>query len=478
MDPGFSQKKISYSLIFLALMTSCINHKHKNTTLSSLKPNVVFIMADDLGYGDLSCYGQSRFKTPNIDKLAADGLLFLQHYAGSTVCAPSRSALMTGLHTGHTPIRGNKSTSMGQMPLPEISFTLAELFKENGYETGAFGKWGLGFSGSEGDPVKQGFDTFFGYHDQRLAHHYYPNYLWNNQDVVVLEENQGLNKGQYAPEIIHTKALSFMDAHKNEPFFLFYPTIIPHAELFAPEKYMQQFAGKFEPEKAYEGVDDGPDYKKGKYGSQKYSHAAFAAMVTLLDDQVGELVKKVKDLGMEDRTIFIFTSDNGPHKEGGADPDFFDSNAGLRGFKRDLYEGGIRVPLIIKWPGKIAPGSQNSHVSAFWDFMPTFAEMLKVDLHEYTDGISFLPALSGQENQAQHDYLYWEFHELGGRQAIRKGDLKLIKNSVHEGGKYELYNLKTDPSESRDLAAEHPDLVNELSQILESARTDSEEFKW
>lgn len=442
------------------------------------KPNVVFLLADDLGYGDLSCYGQTHFETPNIDQLAKEGLLFVQHYAGATVCAPSRSALMTGLHTGHTPIRGNKSVSSGQLPLPAQSFTIAELLKGNGYATGAFGKWGLGYSGSEGDPLKQGFDTFFGYHDQRLAHHYYPDHLWDNDEMIVLEENQGLGKGQYAPDIIHDKALAFIEKHKDRPFFLFYPTVIPHAELFAPPAYLDRFKGKFTPEKQYAGIDEGPKYKKGPYGSQEHCHAAFAAMVTLLDDQVGELVKKVKDLGLEENTIFIFTSDNGPHKEGGADPDYFNSNANLRGYKRDLYEGGTRVPLIVSWPGKIAPGRQTSQLSASWDFLPTFAELLGVDLQRPTDGISLLPALLDREAERSHDYLYWEFHELNGRQAIRQGPWKLIRYDVRNGGEYQLFNLETDPAEAVNLASEQPGIVAKLTKILESARTDSEDFKW
>ena len=462
----------------MCLMTSCGENKTTTNKHKSTPPNIIFILADDLGYGDLSCYGQTLFATPNIDNLAKDGLLFLQHYAGSTVCAPSRSSLITGLHTGHTPIRGNKSTATGQFPLPAKSFTIAELLQNNGYATGAFGKWGLGYSGSEGDPLQQGFDTFFGHHDQRLSHHYYPNYLWDNDKKIILKENQGLGKGQYAPSIIHDKALAFIDTHQEKPFFLFYPTIIPHAELFAPQEYMDKFINQFLPEKKYQGTDDGEQYKKGRYGSQQQSHAAFVAMVTLLDDQVGELVQKVKEQGLEDNTIFIFTSDNGPHKEGGADPDYFNSNANLRGYKRDLYEGGIRVPLIIKWPNKIKAERQTAHLSAFWDFMPTFADILKVDLPEQTDGISFLPTLINQKTQKNHDHLYWEFHEKGGRQALRKDNWKLVKYEVRKNGAYQLYDLDRDPSETKNMATQMPDKVKELAKILESSRTVSEDFKF
>ncbi|WP_282072499.1 arylsulfatase, partial [Polaribacter atrinae] len=352
-------KYVFISLIII-IATSCSVNKNNKSTGSN-KPNIIYILADDLGYGDLSSYGQTKFSTPNIDKLAKEGILFTQHYAGATVCAPSRSSLMTGLHTGNTPIRGNKA-----LELPSKTKTLAEFLKDNGYKTGGFGKWGLGSANAEGSPLQQGFDSFFGYYSQRLAHHYYPDYLWENDNKVILKGNQGLNKKEYAPNLIHKKALSFIDDHKAAPFFLYYPSIIPHAELFAPKEYLDKFKGKFKLEKNYKGTDDGELYKKGRYGSQPNSHAAFVAMITLLDDQVGEIVQKVKDLGLEENTIFIFTSDNGPHKEGGADPDYFNSNGNLKGYKRDLYEGGIRVPMIAKWKGKITAGTTTNHPSAFW----------------------------------------------------------------------------------------------------------------
>ena len=300
------------------------------------KPNVIYILADDLGYGDLGCYGQTKFATPNIDKLAQKGMLFTQHYSGSTVCAPSRSALMTGMHTGHTVVRGNKEVRPeGQHPIPDSTYTLAEAFKSAGYQTGAFGKWGLGYPGSEGDPIKQGFDTFFGYNCQRLGHNYYPRHLWSNNDSLVLEGNHGNKKEVYAPNLIHEKTLDFIDENKENPFFLYVPSIIPHAELVAPDSIMNAFRGKYDPEHQFQGVDDGPDYRNGPYGSQKESHAAFAAMVSLLDLQVGEIMDKVEELGLTDNTIIIFTSDNGPHQEGGADPDYFDSNGPLKGYKRE-----------------------------------------------------------------------------------------------------------------------------------------------
>jgi len=464
-------KYLFISLITI-ISTSCSEKKKGDSTVTK-KPNIIYILADDLGYGDLSCYGQTRFSTPNIDKLAKEGMLFTQHYAGSTVCAPSRSALMTGQHTGNTPIRGNK-----KIELPKESFTVAELLKENGYATGGFGKWGLGSSGFEGDPLNQGFDTFFGFHDQMLAHHYYPDYLWDNDKVFNLVENKGLKKGQYAPSLIHQRALSFIDNHKNEPFFLYYPSIIPHAELFAPEEYMNRFIGKFNPEKSFKGVDDGELYKTGRYGSQKYGHAAFVAMITLFDDQVGEILQKVKDLGLEENTIIIFTSDNGPHKEAGADPDYFDSNGVLRGYKRDLYEGGIRVPMIAKWKGKIKEGTITNHISAFWDIMPTIAEILNTKLKSETDGISFLPSLQESGKQQNHDYLYWEFHELKGRQAIRKDNWKLVKYKVKGTSEYFLFDLNSDPTETNNLSEVKPEKLKELIAILENSRTESENFKF
>ncbi|NSW95437.1 MAG: arylsulfatase, partial [Bacteroidales bacterium] len=428
-------------------------------------PNIIYILADDLGYGDLSCYGQTRFSTPNIDRLACEGMLFRNHYAGCTVSAPSRSSLMTGLHTGRTPIRGNKEWNPeGQWPLPSGSLTVAEMLKSKGYATGAFGKWGLGFVGTEGDPNKQGFDEFFGYNCQRLAHNYYPYYLWHNSEKVTLTENEGTKTGAYAPDLIHREALKFIEENSTRPFFLFYPNIIPHAELFAKEDYMKRFRGKFDPEKSFEGVDDGPNYRQGPYGSQPEAHAAFAAMITQLDDYVGEMLSKLKELNIDRNTIVIFSSDNGPHLEAGADPDYFNSNGPLRGYKRDLYEGGIRVPMIVRWPGKIKAGSVSDHISAFWDVMPTLAEITGVSLSEPVDGISFLPELTGnQKSQKQHDYLFWEFHEQGGKMAVRKGDWKAVKLNVNKPGETvtELYNLSSDPAEENNIAINHPEIVRE-----------------
>jgi arylsulfatase A len=442
-------------------------------------PNVIYILADDLGYGDLSSYGQKKFTTPNIDRLAKQGMLFTQHYSGSTVCAPSRSALMTGMHTGHTVVRGNKEIQPeGQHPIPENTYTIAEALKKAGYTTGAFGKWGLGFPKSEGDPNNQGFDTFFGYNCQRLGHNYYPDHLWSNQDSIVLVENKGKEDGVYAPELIHAKTLQFLEDNRNKPFFLYVPSIIPHAELAAPEAYMLKHRGKYPPETAYKGVDDGPTFNQGPYRSQKETHAAFAAMVQLLDNQVGEIMDKVEELGIVDNTIIVFTSDNGPHEEAGADPEYFDSNGPFKGVKRDLYEGGIRVPMIVSWPGKIALNTQTDHVSAFWDIFPTVSEIAGVDVPNNLDGISFLPTLLGDEKQLNHEYLYWEFHEKGGRQAVRKGNWKAVKYNVLKNPEapLELYDLSKDPGEENNISNAHPNVVKEMETILKEARTPSNVF--
>lgn len=441
------------------------------------QPNIVFILADDLGYGDLSCYGQQRFSTPNIDRLARQGMMFRQHYAGSTVSAPSRSCLMTGLHTGHTPIRGNKEWDPeGQWPLPAEAVTLAEMLKSTGYVTGAFGKWGLGFINTEGDPNSQGFDEFFGYNCQRLAHNYYPNHLWHNRNKILLHENDSGKKGIYSPDIIHSKALEFIKRNRDKSFFLYYPTTLPHAELFAKEEYMDLFRGKFEPEKVYEGTDNGPDFRLGPYGSQTESHAAFAAMIKELDDYVGELINLISELGLEKNTIIFFASDNGPHLEGGADPEYFDSNGNLRGYKRDLYEGGIRTPFIVKWPGKIRSGSVSNHISASWDILPTIADITGCQAPP-NDGISFLAELTGK-SQKKHDFLYWEFHEQGGKTAMRMDNWKVVKfNTLQTSdGPVEMYDLSKDISESANVAESNPEILKRMEELMKKAHLPSPVF--
>jgi arylsulfatase A len=462
-------------LLFASLAAAGCSNNTKEKPL----PNIVFILADDLGYGDLSCYGQQKFSTPNIDRLSQQGMLFRQHYTGCTVSAPSRSCLMTGLHTGHTPVRGNKGWKPeGQWPLPAVSITVPEMLKSQGYVTGAFGKWGLGYINTEGDPNSQGIDEFFGYNCQSLAHNYYPDHLWHNKEKIQLHENDSGKTGIYSADIIHKAALDFMENNKDKPFFLFYPTTIPHAELLAKDEYMNMFRGKFDPEKSFRGVDDGPNYRLGPYGSQVESHASFAAMVKQLDDYVGELMAKLTELGLEKNTIVVFASDNGPHQEGGGDPDYFDSNGPLKGYKRDLYEGGIRTPLLVKWPGKIKAGSISDHISAFWDFMPTFAEIAGIKSTDKTDGISFLPTLLGKRKQAEHEFLYWEFHEQGGKVAVRMNNWKAVKLNINKSpqGAVELYDLSKDIGETTDIASQQPDIVKKMEEIMKEAHTPSEVF--
>ncbi len=447
-------------------------------------PNIVYILADDAGYGDIGVYGQERFATPNIDRIAAEGIRFTQHYSGSTVCAPSRSVLMTGRHTGHTYIRGNREVQPeGQEPMPDSVYTLAEMLQEAGYVTGAFGKWGLGYPGSEGDPMNQGFDRFFGYNCHRLAHNYYPRHLWHDTERVILPGNADGGTGSYAPDMMVEHALQFVEDNQHRPFFLFFPTPIPHAELLVPEdSIFANFRAQFDEPKPYVGVDRGePRYREGGYGSQRAPRAAFATMMTRLDRYVGDILAKLDEVGLDENTIVIFTSDNGPHVEGGADPDFFDSNGPLKGYKRDLYEGGIRVPLIVRWPGHVEAGITTDHVSAFWDVMPTLADIVGIEVPDDIDGISFLPTLERRpDDQVEHHYLYWEFHERGGRRAVRKGRWKAVQYDIGERSDTptELFDLSVDVSEDHDIAAEHPNVVEELRQIMEEARTPSNLFNF
>ena len=445
------------------------------------KPNVVFILADDLGYADLSCLGQTKISTPNIDRLASQGMMFTQHYSGSSVSAPSRSCLITGQHTGHTVIRGNKELPIeGQHPMPADTYTIFQMLKENGYKTSVFGKWGLGAPNTEGAPQNQNVDEFFGYNCQRQAHNYYPYHLWHNDEKIMLDGNKDKNENDYAPSLIHQEALDFIRENKDTTFFMWYTSVLPHAELKVPESELMPLVGNpdLETEKSYVGCDDGLYYKNGGYGSQQYTHAAFAAMVSILDKQVGEICATLDSLGIADNTIVIFTSDNGPHQEGGADPDFFNSNGELRGYKRDLYEGGIRVPLIVKWNGVVSENTKSNHISAFWDFLPTMADVLGVQLPENVDGISYLPEMTGCGEQKKHDYLYWEFHENNGRQAVRQGDWKAVKYDVHNDGAIELYNLADDVSEEYDMSDVYPEKVAEMDSLMKVSRVESELFQF
>ena len=443
------------------------------------KPNILFILADDLGWGDLGCYGQQLFSTPNIDALAGRGMLFTQCYSGTTVSAPSRSCLITGTHSGHTAVRGNVELDPeGQFPLPEASATIFKDLKAAGYTTAAFGKWGLGFVGSTGDPAKQGVDRFYGYNCQLLAHSYYPDHLWDNDLRVELEDNCDAvpyGQGTYSQDLIHGKALEFMEAAAKEgkPFFLWYPTIIPHAELIVPEdSIIAKYRGLY-PETPYHGTDQGMwGFRKGGYVSQEYPHATFAAMISRLDVYVGQLVAKLEELGLADNTIVIFASDNGPHMEGGADPDFFDSNGPWRGYKRDVYEGGIRVPMIVAWPGHVREGTRTDFICSFWDMMPTLRELTGAERADSLDGVSILPLLEGrQAQQKEHDYLYFEFQE------VRRGPWKLVHLAVRgPDSTYELYNLEKDPGESRDIKDLYPDIAAELKALMDEAHVPNPDF--
>jgi arylsulfatase A len=448
---------------------------------SPSRPNIVFILADDLGYGDVGPYGQKLIHTPYIDELAREGMTFTQMYAGTAVCAPSRSSLMSGQHTGHNFVRGNKEVRPeGQQPIPDSTITMAEVLKQAGYATGAFGKWGLGPAGSEGDPVRQGFDEFYGYNSQLESHRYYPTHLWDNDQKIMLDSNGQLEHNNvYAPDLIQQKTLAFIDQYAGrQPFFLYAAYTLPHAELLAPDdSIFEYYKGRF-PEKPYQGNNYGKGATVGGYTSQAYPHATYAAMVTRLDLYVGQIMARLKEKGLDRNTLVIFTSDNGPHKEGGNDPQFFNSGGGFRGVKRDLYEAGMREPFIARWPGMIKAGTQNPFIGAFWDMLPTFASLAHTAAPPSIDGISMVSTLTGKGRQKIHDWLYWEFHEDGGKQAVREGRWKAVRLNADKGSDsiIELYDLQTDPSEQHNIAAQHPDKVQELSAIMQSAHVKSTLF--
>ncbi|MBD2700835.1 arylsulfatase [Spirosoma sp. BT702] len=466
-------------LLFLLIATLFSQFCSAQTTS---KPNIIFILADDLGFGDVGVNGQKLIKTPNIDRLANGGMRFTQFYAGTSVCAPSRSSLMTGKHTGHTFIRGNKGVEPeGQQPIADSVVTLGEVLQRAGYVTAAFGKWGLGPVGSEGDPNRQGFNRFYGYNCQALAHRAYPNHLWDNDQKTVLKANENLQQQkEYAPDMIHQQALNFLNARDGkQPFFLFLPYILPHAELVAPDdSLLAHYKKIFTDEKPFKGADYGPNAKPEGYASQAHPHATYAAMVARLDRYVGQVMAALKAKGLDKNTLVIFSSDNGPHLEGGADHKFFNSNGSLRGVKRDLYEGGIREPFFANWPGVIKPGSTSDFVGAFWDVLPTFAELAGAKTPTGIDGLSFVSTLTGKGTQKKHDYLYWEFHENGGRQAVRQGNWKAVRlqASTNPDNPVELYNLATDPAEQKNLASTNPDKAQELSRLMKQSHVASPIF--
>jgi len=438
------------------------------------RPNIIFILADDLGYGDLGCYGQKVIKTPNIDDLAQVGMRFTQHYAGSTVCAPSRCVLMTGLHTGHCTVRGNKP-----ILLKDSDVTVADVLKKGGYRTGIIGKWGLVQQNKPGGPRDHGFDHFFGYLNNRHAHNYYPEYLWRNGEKVYLngneledpngtEEGWSVRREQYSHDLFTEEALKFItdNGGKKQPFFLYLCYTIPHAN---NEGGRRTGDGMEVPGYGIYKNEDWPDPQKG-----------YAAMITRMDGDVGKIIDKLKDLGLDENTIVIFSSDNGPHSEGGTSPEFFNSNGRLRGIKRDMYEGGVRVPFIAYWPGKIKQGTLSNHVSGFQDFMPTACELAAVPAPENIDGISMTPTLLGNtDKQKKHHHLYWEFHERGGKQAVRWGDWKAVRLNWHKNPDtpLELYHLAADPEEKNNIAQKHPEIVEYMERLLENSRTNVEPWK-
>ncbi len=430
---------------------------------SDSPPNIIYIMADDLGYGDLGSYGQETIQTPRLDQMAAEGIRFTSHYAGSTVCAPSRCVLMTGLHSGHCRIRGN-----ARIPIEDEDVTVAEMLQDAGYATGLVGKWGLGEAGSPGIPNRQGFDYFYGYLNQVHAHNFYPEFLWRDTTQVALR-NEVVSIGRfggyatkrvdYSHDLFTEEALAFIDRNAGGPFFLYLAYTIPHANN----------------ESRHGGLHgmEVPDY--GVYADMEWAeaHKGTAAMISRLDRDVGRLLDHLAALGIDDNTLVLFTSDNGPHREGGRDPELFNSSGPLRGIKRDLYEGGIRVPLVARWPERIAAGTVSDHPSAFWDFLPTAAEIAGIEAPE-SDGISYLAALTGEEQEA-HGHLYWEFHEGSGpKQAVRSGDYKAVY--FHESGTTELYDLEQDLGETTNLSTQMPELADSLVGLMRHARTPNERW--
>ncbi|UCH14007.1 MAG: arylsulfatase [Bacteroidales bacterium] len=455
-------------------LTACKNMPEEEMSAQA-GPNIIYILADDLGYGDPGCYGQERIKTPNIDRLAEEGMRFTNHYAGSTVSAPSRCCLMTGMHTGKARIRGNKD-----IPLLAEDTTVAEVLTKSGYVTALFGKWGLGELGTPGHPNDKGFSEFIGYLDQTRAHNAYTDWMWHNKDTLRLDNkvelipvggskgvgSVALEKNTHTQDVFTDKALKFIEKNKDTSFFMYLSYTLPHAN---NEAWYWNMIGMEVPDMM------GYDTVSGWSEAQQ----AFAASISYLDQDIGKIILKLKQLGIEKNTLVIFSSDNGPHKEGGNDPEISKSSGPLRGIKRDLYEGGIRVPMIAYWPGKIDGGSISDHISAFWDFLPTVCDILKVNCPRNTDGISFLPALLG-EKQMSHKHLYWEFYERNGKQAVRMGKWKAVRLNMdaNPDAPVELYDLSEDIGEKRNLAEEYPEIIEKMEQIMKKEHIYSEEFSF
>ena len=491
---------MNYKSISLISGTLLLSTLSANGQKKDSKPNIIFILCDDMGYGDLGCYGQPFIRTPHIDAMASEGMRFTQAYAGSPVSAPSRASFMTGQHTGHCEVRGNKEywgnspiimygnnkeySVVGQHPYDPDHVILPEIMKDNGYTTGMFGKWAGGYEGSCSTPDKRGIDEYYGYICQFQAHLYYPNFLNRYSKAlgdtgvvrIVMDENikypmygpEYQKRSQYSADMIHEKAMEWLDQQDTkQPFFGIFTYTLPHAELVQPEdSILNEYKAKFDPDKVYKGSEG------SRYNAITHTHAQFAAMITRLDYYVGEVLKKLKEKGLDENTLVIFSSDNGPHEEGGADPTFFGRDGKLRGLKRQCHEGGIRIPFIARWPGHVPAGKVNDHIRAFYDLMPTFCDVAGIKNYEkkyrnkekevdYFDGISFAPTLLGKKKQKQHDFLYWEFNETN-QIAVRMDDWKLIVKK----GKPFLYNLKTDIHEDNDVALQHPDIVEKLKKVI------------
>lgn len=465
-----SEKFLFLVLVFLCPVFDGYSQKGQQENSSILKthrPNIIFILADDLGYGDVGFNGQDKIKTPVLDLMARRGKVFTRHYAGSTVCGPSRASLMTGLHTGHSTVRGNPSWTLSGNPVDiDKDITVAEELKRAGYTTGIIGKWGLAENLDAGKPHRQGFDYFYGFNQHGPAHHYYPEELWENDSLIRLTGNVMMEKkGVYSQDLFIKKALSFIDQEHKAPFFLYLAFTIPHYELTIPEDQKTQYE-----------LEEWPlrKMKMGHYRNDENGHVTYASMISRMDRDIGQILCKLKEVGIADNTLVIFTSDNG-HEYDDVNNEFFNSNSEFRGKKRDLYEGGIRVPFVAYWPGKIAAGTKSSHVSAFWDFLPTACDIAGITPMGKTDGVSYLPTLLGnEEKQKPHDYLYWEFNERQGPiQAILKDGWKLV-NFVD--GPTELFHVSEDLTEEHNLVSQYPEKAEELGLMLKKVRSEHPEF--
>jgi arylsulfatase A-like enzyme len=453
-------------LVLLTVAVAIVSQSSLVSQQKPARPNIMLIHADDLGYGDLSAYGQARFSTPALDRLAREGIRFTQYYSGSTVCAPSRAALMTGVHTGHAWIRGN-----GDIPLRPEDVTIAEVLRDVGYRTAVIGKWGLGTPGTTGQPDRQGFDHAFGFLDHRHAHRQYTDHLWRNGERTPTDLER-----DYVNDLFTAETAAFIQRDDTRPFFVYLNYTVPHAELRAPEDSMTAARGRF-PEKPFENqkADARPTGASAEvpslgYRSQPEPKAAFVAMITRMDRDIGRLADLLRSRGIDRNTLILFVSDNGPHQEGGADPTFFKSSGPLRGIKRDLYEGGIRVPMIASWPGTIPTSRVSTHPWAHWDMLPTLADLAGAKTPSPVDGLSMARVLRGDRSPT-HDYLYWEFHERGFQQAVRMGEWKAVR--LKKDAPLELYNLTSDPGEQRDVAAANAQIVAQIESYLKTARTES-----